>query len=239
MVLHLTDCRAIPVAEIKIEGFLSCFTCLLSLMEKLEIHQLTKQYGDHIVLNQLTFKTDCTVLGIAGPNGSGKSTLLRCIAGLLKPNSGRISLAVGNRELTPADLNGEVGYTAPYVELYEWMSATENLQFVQDLKRHKNTDTLPDIGQLLVRCQANSFSDQLYGDLSTGQRQRVKLAASLVHDPLLLCLDEPGSNLDADGRKLIEITVAEFARPEKLVVIASNQSDELDYCDELISLDNR
>ena len=207
-------------------------------MAKLEIHQLTKQYGDHIVLDQLSFISDCKVLGIAGPNGSGKSTLLRCIAGLLKPNSGRVSLTIGNRELTPADLNGEIGYTAPYIELYEGMSVTENLQFVRDLKRNKNTGALPDIGELLARCQADTFSDQLYGDLSTGQRQRVKLAASLVHDPLLLCLDEPGSNLDADGRKLIEMTVAEFARPDKLVVIASNQSDELGQCNELISLDD-
>jgi ABC-type multidrug transport system ATPase subunit len=123
-------------------------------MAKLEIHQLTKQYGDHIVLDQLSIKTDCTILGISGPNGSGKSTLLRCIAGLLKPNSGRVTLTTGNRELTPADLNGEVGYTAPYVELYEGMSVTENLQFVRDLKRVKNTGGHPDIGQLLARCQA-------------------------------------------------------------------------------------
>lgn len=178
------------------------------------------------------------VLGIAGSNGSGKSTLLRCISGLNKPDSGSVTWTIGNRQWSPVQLTGKIGFTAPYIELYEGMSVTENLSFLNNLDRGKIHENEIEIPELLGRCQADTYSDKLYGELSTGQRQRVKLAAALVHSPFLLCLDEPGSNLDEEGHNLIKSIVSDFAGKMKMVVIASNQREELKLCNEVIDLDN-
>jgi ABC-type multidrug transport system ATPase subunit len=207
-------------------------------MVKLEIRHLTKRYGTHVVLNKLSYVTKYSLLGIAGSNGSGKSTLLRCISGLNKPNSGSVIWSIDGRKWSPDELNGKIGFTAPYIELYEGMSVTENLHFLQNLTRDKHQIDILPIDDLLNRCQAHSFADKPYGDLSTGQRQRVKLAAALIHNPPLLCLDEPGSNLDEQGRSLIESVVRDFAGLNKMVVIATNQSEELKMCDEVIDLDD-
>lgn len=207
-------------------------------MAILKIENLVQRFGDNTVLRGLTVTTNHSIIGISGSNGSGKSTLLKCISGLLKPVSGKIIWILKGNRLFPAQLNGQIGFAAPYVELYEGMSISENLEFLRDIKRNGNSSKHPDIPELLSRFQIAGFSRKLYGDLSTGQRQRVKLAAACIHNPPVLCLDEPGSNLDAEGRELIRKTILDFKHEERMVVVASNQLDELELCQEIIDLDS-
>jgi ABC-type multidrug transport system ATPase subunit len=206
-------------------------------MTQLQVQQLTKRYGNQVVLKNLNFLCSKPILGIAGANGSGKSTLLRCISGLLKPGHGKVTWILNGQQLTPDKLNGKIGYVAPYIELYESLSVTENISFIQDLRRNGITGSRKGHTELLKEFQAEAFSGKAYGDLSTGQRQRVKLAAAMVHNPYILFLDEPGSNLDSQGRSLIESLVNKLSSLGKMIVIASNQADELDLCDEIIDLD--
>ncbi len=222
---------------IKNESFISCRAFLFSTMVQLKIHQLSKRYGNQVVLDNLNFVIKKSVLGIAGSNGSGKSTLMRCISGLIKPGKGTVTWTLDDLHMTPDKLNGKIGYVAPYIELYESLSVTENIQFIQDLKRNGSPIDQKDISELLENFQAGTFSGKAYGDLSTGQRQRVKLAAAMVHDPLILFLDEPGSNLDVKGKNLIDEVVSRLSNRGKMIVIASNQADELSLCHEIIDLD--
>lgn len=90
---------------------------------------------------------------------------------------------------------------------------------------------------LLERFQAASLADKLYGDLSTGQRQRAKLAAACLSDPYILFLDEPGANLDEAGQQLIKDLVGEFRQRERMVVLASNQQHELELGDQILRLE--
>jgi ABC-type multidrug transport system ATPase subunit len=219
------------------DSFISCRASLFSTMVQLKIHQLSKRYGNQVVLDNLNFVVNKPILGIAGSNGSGKSTLMRCISGLIKPGKGNITWVLDNHQMTPDKLNGKIGYVAPYIELYESLSVTENIQFIQDLKRNRRLNHHADISELLEDFQADTFSGKMYGDLSTGQRQRVKLAAAMVHDPLILFLDEPGSNLDLKGKNLIDEVVRSLSNQGKMIVIASNQDDELSLCNEIIDLD--
>lgn len=206
-------------------------------MARLKIENLVHRFGNHTVLNGITVTTNHSIIGISGSNGSGKSTLLKCISGLLKPGSGNITWVLNGKQFHPAQLNGQIGFTAPYVELYEGMSALENLEFLRDIRRNRASVNQSDLRELLNHFQAAGFSDKMYGDLSTGQRQRVKLAAACVHNPPVLCLDEPGSNLDREGRELIKETILAFEQDERMVMIASNQPDELELCHESIDLD--
>lgn len=205
-------------------------------MAILKIENLVQRFGDNTVLRGLTVTTNHSIIGISGSNGSGKSTLLKCITGLLKPASGKIVWILKGNQFIPAQLNAQIGFAAPYVELYEGMSISENLEFLRNIKR--NGRKQPDFPELLNRFQIAGFSGKLYGELSTGQRQRVKLAAACVHNPPVLCLDEPGSNLDAGGRELIKKTILEFKHDDRMVVIASNQPDELELCQVIIDLDS-
>lgn len=203
-------------------------------MARVEAHQLSKSYGKHPVFSDLSFTAASSVVGIAGRNGAGKSTLLKCIAGLLKPTSGQIIWMNGeNDKMTQVELKKRLGYAAPYISLYEELTVTENLSFLFDVRNEKNRGQ---IGEVLQRTGASPFKDSLFGSLSTGQQQRARIAAAIVHQPDILFLDEPGSNLDKKGRAVIDDLVNEFRHQEKLLILASNQSYELDLCESIIDL---
>lgn len=204
-------------------------------MIQLQATSLAKFFGRKQVFSGLTFSFGTTVLGIAGANGSGKSTLLKCLTGLLKPSSGSVEWKLKDETLTPKNLKLHLGFAAPYIQLYEELTVNENLQFLVDLQNGTAGEPLH---LLLSRFEANDFADRTYGTLSTGQQQRIKLAAAVIHNPEILVLDEPGSNLDASGKKTISTLVTEYRQNRKMVLLASNQPDELDLCDNILNLNH-
>jgi ABC-type multidrug transport system ATPase subunit len=204
-------------------------------MIHLSVDSLQKRYGNHVVLRDLNFSCNTTILGIAGVNGSGKSTFLKCCTGLAKPTSGSINWTLDQNEITPSDMKLRVGFAAPYIQLYEELTVTENLQFLHDLQNSRgnfNPETI------LTRFDAEHLAEKLYGNLSTGQQQRVKLASSIIKNPPVLVLDEPGSNLDIAGKQLVEKLVSDCRDDGIMVLLASNQSDELDLCDQILDLNH-
>ncbi len=204
-------------------------------MIELRVSNLTKIYGNHEVFKKLSFGFKKGVLGISGSNGAGKSTLLQCLAGLLKPTKGSVEWSRDGILVKQNELKNLLGFAAPYVQLYEELTALENLKFLNELHPGKNTS---DPIALIQSFNADEFQNNFYGDLSTGQQQRVKLAAACIHQPLILCMDEPGSNLDEKGTALINSLVDNLRAENKTIIIASNQSRELDLCDKIIDLDH-
>lgn len=204
-------------------------------MIELRVQSLSKQYGSKSVLSNLSFRSEKRTLAIAGSNGSGKSTLLLCLAGLLKPSSGSFHWNSGVNSIPPDTLKNHLGYLAPYIELYEELTVSENLSFLAKVR------SLPveSVETALERAEAITFIDQSYGSLSTGQRQRIKFAAALLHTPAVLMLDEPGSNLDLSGTKTLENIVRQQSDMGGLVIIASNQEYELKLCEQIIDLNNQ
>ncbi len=202
-------------------------------MIELKVQSLTKNFGRKSVFTDLSFTSSVEVLGIAGANGSGKSTLLRTLSGLLKPTSGVIHWSINQKPVEKEHLQKHIGFSAPYVELYEELTVRENLEFVLTLR------SLTDSHQIehqLEKMDALEFSDQFYGSLSTGQKQRIKLAVAAIHQPQILFLDEPGSNLDRNGIGRVKEMVGEFRSKSAFVLIASNLNEELDLCDQIIQL---
>lgn len=202
-------------------------------MIKLSVTSLTKNYGYKSVFSELSFTSTSSVLGIAGANGSGKSTLLRVLSGLLKPTSGEFEWSLDNKPIEMAGFQKHIGYTAPYVELYEELTVIENLEFILKIRGQSGHHF---IDNQLKMMDAEGLAEQVYGSLSTGQRQRIKLAAAMIHQPRILFLDEPGSNLDKKGIERIEQLIREFKTARTFVLIASNLSTELDLCDQIIHL---
>lgn len=196
-------------------------------MVAIQVEKLSKAFSNRSVLRGLSV----TVQGgerlvVRGPNGSGKSTFLRILAGLLTPSAGtvRVSTADG----TPRDADWRrrwTGYLSPDLTLYEEFSALENLEF---FARARGLGKNLERDQALLR--SVGLGDRLHdalGTLSTGLRQRAKLAFALQGEPRILLLDEPGSNLDRVGRELIARTVVDYGQRQSAVLIATN--DPLEF----------
>lgn len=199
----------------------------------IQAHSLSKRYENNLVFKDLSFETVSPVVGIAGENGAGKSTLLKILAGLLKPASGFIQWKKDGLEWDYTEFKKSLGFLAPYVQLYEELTVYENLAFILKLR---NQGCMDKIEGLLSSLDAIQFAHSRYASLSTGQQQRAKLAAALVYEPHVLMMDEPGSNLDAKGKKNVEEIVERYRSTDSMIVIASNLNYELDLCDQVIEL---
>lgn len=203
-------------------------------MISLEVENLSKKYTGKTVLKALSFSHSQGILGISGANGSGKSTLLKCLAKLLKPTYGAIRWVDQGEELDQSEVIKQLGYAAPYLNLYDELTVFENIEFLANLSNPSQTHD--SIQELLSRTHILELQNKLFKTLSTGQRQRVKLAASLVKGPSILLLDEPGSNLDKDGHQLVADLVQSEVQKDTLVIIASNDANEMALCNQVISL---
>lgn len=203
-------------------------------MISLQAEHLSKKFNQNTVIHDLSFEHQRGILGISGANGSGKSTLMKCIAYLVRPNSGSIIWKQDEQLMNQKAVKSNIGFAAPYINLYAELSVLENLRFLIEAGGIASDET--QLMSLLEHVQIPHLKNQLFGSLSTGQQQRAKLAAALVRDPEILMLDEPGSNLDEKGHTLVSTIVKEASEAGKLVFLASNDPNEIALCDEVVCL---
>jgi len=196
-------------------------------MVAIQVEKLSKAFANRSVLRGLSVRIEGGErVVVRGPNGSGKSTLLRMLAGLLTPSAGTIRISTPDGTVQENDWRRRwTGYLSPDLTLYEEFSALENLEFFA-LARGMGRNRARDAGLLANLGLGDRLVDPL-GTLSTGLRQRAKLAFALQGEPRILLLDEPGSNLDQVGRELIASTVAEYGAKGSAVVIATNDPLEV------------
>ena len=197
-------------------------------MVAIQVEKLSKAFSNRSVLRGLSIRIEGGErIVVRGPNGSGKSTFLRILAGLLTPSAGTIRVSTPDGTVREADwCRRWTGYLSPDLNLYDEFSALENLEFfarARGLGRNRERD----VANLASVGLGDRLHDPL-GTLSTGLRQRAKLAFALQGQPKILLLDEPGSNLDQLGRELIARTVAEYGDRASAVLIATNDPLEFD-----------
>ncbi len=173
-------------------------------------------------------------LAVTGPNGSGKSTLLKILAGVLGPDSGRIRLSIGHVTIKDPDRALNTGMVAPYLNAYDGLTARENLRFLARARLYRNADGR--IDELLDFVGLGRRADDLVGTFSSGMKQRVKFAAALLAEPVLLLLDEPRSNLDLDGLEMLTRVRERWLDSGRLVLTATNDADEAERADHRISV---
>ena len=203
-------------------------------MISLSVKGLTKTYNRKPIFTDLTFEHTDGVLGIAGSNGSGKSTLLKCLAYLTRAQKGTIQWMRQELELSKDEVKGKIGYAAPYIDLYDELTSYENLEFL--LQVAGLPIQMTHINSQIDQVQMKDHRQKLFKSLSTGQRQRIKIAAALIRKPDIIFLDEPGSNLDKSGHDLVKKIVNMQKAKNKLVILASNDPKEIKLCDQVIKL---
>jgi ABC-2 type transport system ATP-binding protein len=182
----------------------------------IDVHGLTKRFGDKTVVDHFDIAVPKgAIYGFLGPNGSGKTTTIRMLCGLLVPDAGRIK--------------AEVGYMTQKFSLYEDLTIRENLDFVARMYRVKDRKNRVD-GALADLGLADR-SGQLAGTLSGGWKQRLALAACLIHDPKLLLLDEPTAGVDPKARRDFWDEIRRLSKAGVTVLVSTHYMDEAIQCD--------
>ena len=166
---------------------------------------------------------------IIGPNGSGKSTLLQSIAGAIAISEGTIQYE-GSAAIAPDQAYKRLSLCAPYLEVVEEMTVTEFLHFHTAFK-----PLLLPVPAIIEKVGLATAAHKQIRYYSSGMKQRVRLAQALFSDTSVLLLDEPCTNLDADGIALYRRLIAEHA-PKRMVIVSSNDVQEYDFCEEKINI---
>ena len=204
---------------------------------RLSAEGLGQQFGALLLFRQMSFTLHGgESVAITGSNGSGKSTLLRILLGLLTPTVGQVSMQVEAHSIEGTDRPRHIGLVAPYLGVYDALSARENLQFLAQARRLPEASVR--IDAVLDRVGLASRADDRVGTYSSGMRQRVKYAAALLAQPPVLLLDEPSTNLDAPGRAMVKAVQREQVERGGLLVVATNRPDETEGRDRILSVES-
>jgi heme exporter protein A len=164
---------------------------------------LRREYGERAAIDGLGFElgADRSLL-VLGPNGSGKTTLLRILGTLLRPSGGEVRVLGARLPAEAWKVRGRIGFLGHEPLLYRDLSGRENLRFQARLHGMVGATAEARIGELLAAVGMDRRAEQRVAELSAGMRQRLAIARCVLHEPELLLLDEPDSNLDAEGREL-------------------------------------
>lgn len=199
----------------------------------IEVKNLLKEYGEQKAVNAISFKVDKgEIVGFLGPNGAGKSTTMKIITGYLHQTGGEAFVCGINVADEPLEIKKKIGYLPESNALYFDMYVREYLRFIAEL--HKVRSQKSEVGRVIDLVGLSVESKKKIGQLSKGYKQRVGLAAALIHDPEVLILDEPTSGLDPN--QIIEIReVIKKQGQNKTVLFSSHILQEVEaMCDRVI-----
>ena len=185
----------------------------------IEARDLTRRYGDFTAVEDVSFSVDeGEIVGILGPNGAGKTTTLRMVTGFLPPTRGRLS--IGGLDLLdqPVEARRQIGYLPESVALYGDMRVHEYLWYRAMLAGMARAHARRRITEVVEACFLGDVESQIIGTLSKGYRQRVGLAAAIVHEPRVLVLDEPTVGLDPKQIIAIRALIRALGQQQTLLV---------------------
>ena len=198
----------------------------------IDVRGLTKCYGGRAVVDHVDLQVSRgRIHGFLGPNGSGKTTTIRMICGLLRPDEGEGTCLGWDIRRQAALIKREVGYMTQKFSLYEDLSIEENLDFVARV--YAVPDRRERVARAIEQLGLGGRRAQLAGSLSGGWKQRLALAACLIHDPKLLLLDEPTAGVDPAARREFWDHIHQLAGGGMTVLVSTHYMDEAERCHEL------
>jgi len=205
---------------------------------KVEIKNLKKIFNNTLAVNNISFiMEENKTLGLLGPNGCGKTTTIGMMLGLIEPSYGKI--LINNKELSKIDKNeylSQINFASPYIELPKKLTVRQNLEVYGRLYGVKNLKVR--IDEITSDLDLKKFIDKKNGELSSGQKNRVSLAKSLINMPKILFLDEPTASLDPDIGDFVREYIESYKKNNFVsILLASHNMNEVErLCDNIIMM---
>jgi ABC-2 type transport system ATP-binding protein len=201
----------------------------------IDVHDLAKSFGTVKVVDGLSLQVrGGEICGFLGGNGSGKTTTIRMLCGLLRPDAGGGTCLGFDLLSQPMLIRQQIGYMTQRFSFYEDLTVTENLQFVARL--YQLPDRRRAIADVLQRMEMTGRAGQLARELSGGWKQRLALAACVLHRPRLLLLDEPTAGVDARARREFWDLIHEMSADGMTVLVSTHYMDEAERCKRVVYL---
>jgi ABC-2 type transport system ATP-binding protein len=198
------------------------------------VEDLTKRFGDFVAVDRLNLAVrKGEVFGFLGPNGAGKSTTIRMLCGLIKPTSGRASVAGFDVARNPESVRQNIGYMSQRFSLYNDLTVIENLRLFAGLYSVSARDLRDRIEWALTMANLKGQERLLTGTLPGGWKQRLALGCAVLHRPRIIFLDEPTSGVDPITRRQFWNLIDEMAREGVTVFVTTHYMEEAEYCNRL------
>ena len=205
----------------------------------LEIIELSKAYNNKEAVKNISFKINKNeIVGILGPNGCGKTTTIGMILGLLKPSKGKVLINGIEIEDKRVELLNSLNFISPYIELPKKLTVKQNLEVYGRLYDVKNLGIK--IEYLTEKLRLNEIIYKITGELSSGQKNRVSLAKSIINDPKVLLLDEPTASLDPETGDFVRSFLENYQKEkEASILLASHNMAEVErLCSSVLMMKN-
>ena len=205
----------------------------------IEVINLSKSYKSKQAVNNINFKiNEDEIVGLLGPNGCGKTTTIGMMLGLLKPTSGKVLINGMDIEKNKISLLHKMNFISPYIELPKKLTVRQNLVVYGKLYNVNNLNE--QITYLSNKLRLNKLLDNITGELSSGQKNRVSLAKALINNPTVLLLDEPTASLDPETGDFVRTFLESYKKEKKIsVLLASHNMDEVKrLCDSILMMKN-
>jgi len=203
----------------------------------IEVINLSKKYKSKNAVSNINFKIgENEIVGLLGPNGCGKTTTIGMILGLLKPTKGEVLINGKNIETNKISLLHRMNFISPYIELPKKLTVKQNLEVYGRLYGVKNLNER--ILEVSEDLDIKNFFIRKTGELSSGQKNRVSLAKSLINKPEILLLDEPTASLDPDIGDFVRSYIQEYrSKNQVTILLASHNMNEVErLCDSIIMM---
>ena len=203
----------------------------------IKVINLKKTYGTKEAVKNINFEIkENEIIGLLGPNGSGKTTTIGMILGLLKPTSGEVLINGLKIEQNPIEILQKINFISPYIELPKKLTVRQNLEVYGRLYGVKNLSER--ISTISEDLDIKKFFKRKTGELSSGQKNRVSLAKSLINKPEILLLDEPTASLDPDIGDFVRSYIQDYkSKNQVTLLLASHNMNEVErLCDSIIMM---
>ncbi|MUU09696.1 MAG: ABC transporter ATP-binding protein [Dialister invisus] len=204
----------------------------------IKVKNLVRRFGDFVAVDNTSFQVHKgEIFGLLGPNGAGKSTTFKMLCGLLPASSGELSVAGVNLRTARAAARANVGYVAQKFSLYGMLTVRENLEFFGGAYGMTRSRIKKRMEAVLSQFDLRGVENTIAGDLPGGYKQRLSMAAALLHEPKILFLDEPTSGIDPPARRIFWRQITALAAQGTTVIITTHFMDEAEYCDRIMIQD--
>ena len=203
-----------------------------------QVRDLVRLFGSFTAVDHISFEVERgEIFGLLGPNGAGKTTTFRMLCGLLPASSGTLRVAGKDLRRARASARQRIGYVAQKFSLYGQLTVIENLEFFASAYNLRGTVKQARIGWAMRQFELGEFADLTSGELPGGFKQRLAMAAALLHEPELLFLDEPTSGADPLARREFWRRITVLAEHGVTVVVTTHFMEEAEYCDRVAIMD--